>query len=369
MKTIISLIRLSILVALFQSCEKEINFNADLIEPKMVINGFIQQDSLISIRIGTSKAIPGVEKTNLWISDAIVKLFVDGEETEILSTYDIKDLFTNYNPYSPQDIKDFNQITKGYHSQITKAQAGKTYKLVVTHPNYRTVTCETSIPTPITIESIDTINKIDVSNVYSNSQLQFKTKFKDPSGEKNYYRLVYKKLTGTASNKYNQYADTSNMINVYIENIGSYIYSEDPILNPSDEDANDYLFGSPGNAYNIFTDNLIDGKEYEISFIDQNYGSPSFAPDTTIGEFKIFNIELQSITREAYLYMMSVNAHNFYNSDFFSEPVQVFTNIENGIGIFAGFSYSSKSISIGQYPKRGINYLFQNNNSSFYLYD
>jgi hypothetical protein len=361
MKNICQLILIITTIVLLHSCQKEIDFDTKLIEPKMVINGFLQQDSLISISIGTSKAIPGVEKPNVWIKDATVKLYVDGEEKETLSAYNI--IINTNNQYGDQ-----SKPTTGYRSNSIKAEMGKSYKLVVSHPNYKTVTCETSIPAPISILNIDTISKIDASNGYSNTKFQVKIRFKDTSGEKNYYRLVYKTISGNAGPKNNIPGDTAYVISVNNQTVGTYINSDDPIINPSD-DANELLFGSPTNTFNLFTDDLIDGKEYELSFFCENYDyNYIFSPNnlnTSIGAFFILDVELQSITREAYLYMRSVNAFNYYNDNFLSEPVQVYTNVENGLGIFAGFSANSKSISKGKYPMDGVEYKIQNNNGYF----
>jgi hypothetical protein len=361
MKIIYQLKLIVTAIVLFQSCQKEIEFDSKLIAPKMVINGFIQQDSLISITIGTSKTIAGVNKPNVWIDDATVKLFVDGEEKETLSTFNIADYSINfYNSNSPQTVGDSTHLIKCYRSQSIKAETGKTYKLVVSHPNYKTVTCETTIPQSVIIESIDTIYLNDSYDGYANYKLKIKIKFKDPSGEKNYYRLVYKRLVGYSYPKNYDPKDTTTMIVVSYEEIGTQIDSEDPIINPSEKDANDLLFGSSSNTFNIFTDDLIKGKEHELSFNDFNYAYNPSEIDTSINEFFMLNIDLQSITHEAYLYMKSVGASNYYSNDLFSEPIPIFTNIENGIGIFAGYSSSLISISKGKYPINGVKYQFDN---------
>jgi len=362
MKNIYQILLLFFIIAFSHSCQKEIEFDSKQIAPKMVINGFIQQDSLIAITIAASKAIVGVIKPTVWINDATVKLFVDGEEKETLSTFNIPDYTINYfDPSSYQPFGDSTNIIKCYRSLTTKAEPGKMYKLEVTHSNYKTTTCETSIPMPINILSIDTITKTEVTNGYTTNTFQLKIKFQDPPGEKNYYRLIYKSICGRAITKNNTQNDSSIVIAVNNLNVARYFTSDDPVINPSSEDANDFLFGSPSNNFNIFTDELIEGKEHELTIDDYSYVYESSNINTSIGEFFTLSVELQSITPEAYSYLKSVNASTYYNGDLFSEPVQVFTNIENGIGVFAGFSVRSKSISKGNYPIEGIEYQIQNN--------
>jgi len=350
------------ITVLFQSCEKEIEFSSETITPKLVVNGFIHQDSLISIVVGTTKLIPGVEKAFTWIDNATVKLFVDGIEKETLTTYDISYDTTNFN-YFP----DTTRAKKGYHTLTTQAETGKTYRLEISHPNYKTINCETTLPKTVVIESIDTITQlIDPKNSYSGTHLKVTLKFSDPSNEKNYYRLVYKSLLGVVNT-----TDTvsHHSIIVYNQNFGTDIDSEDPVLNPEQENANDLLLGTPNNTYNLFTGDYIDGKEYEMSFFISPYYMKSFRDiDTSNGEFLRLTIELQSISEDAYLYMKSVSASNYYNNDLFSEPVQVYTNIENGTGIFAGYSSDSKTIQKGEYPIAGINYQIQNQGFYYFYY-
>jgi hypothetical protein len=361
MKYIQSIATALTILALFTSCEKEIEFDEKLISPRLTINSFLEQDSLVTVNIASSKPIPGIATEFKWIDNATVKLFVDGEEKETLTVIDVKRTPYGYSSVNGDTTFFYNESepTKKYKTAQTKAEVGKTYKLEVTHPDFETVYGETTIPTPIPILSFDTATVITNQEWGGYENFQAKIKFKDPLGEKNYYRLVYSKFAGVSQSYGSSPNDGDSMIYLTNELRGTYINSSDKLLNPSEEDANDFLFGSAGNYYNLFTDELIDGKEYELSFtvdLMNNYYGGSFKQTKKKGEFMRLTITLQSITREAYLYMKSVHANKYYESDFFSEPVQVFTNIENGIGIFAGSSSSSVFISSGEYPVEGVKY-------------
>jgi len=370
MKHIQSIATLLAVFALITSCEKEIEFDEKLIAPKLVINSFIQQDSLITVNIASSKLIPGIKTDFKWIDNATVTLFVDGEEKEKLTVIDVERVPTGYSSVNGDTTFFYNESepTKRYSTTQAKVEVGKTYKLEVSHPDYETAYCETSIPTPIQILAFDTATVINKQEWGDNETFQAKIKFKDTPGEKNYYRLVYSKFTGVSQSYYSSPNDADSIIYLTNELRGTYINSSDKLLNPSEEDANDFLFGSAGNYYNLFTDELIDGKEYELSFavdLTNNYYGSSVQTKKK-GEFMRLTITLQSITREAYLYMKSTYANKYYESDFFSEPVQVFTNIENGIGIFAGTSSSSVLISRGEYPVEGVKY--QNETNTWHYY-
>ncbi len=52
------------------------------------------------------------------------------------------------------------------------------------------------------------------------------------------------------------------------------------------------------------------------------------------------------MNRSGYLYRRSIDDYENAQGDPFAEPVQVYSNIENGYGIFAGFSKSTYEISM-----------------------
>ena len=345
-------------IVLFSACEKEIEFDKKLVQPKLVVNSFITADSIIDVKISASKSIPGVNQDFVWPDDAIVKLYVNGVETETLKTYTI-----DYP--EPKEIMQYidtdSRPTVGYHTASTKAEAGKTYKLEVSQPDYETVTSETYIPQQVDILSYSSKEVREDRDGNSYKYQTFKIKFKDPEGEKNYYRLFIKNFSGTWTSNTKDENDSTGFILINNQEVNQ-VMSDDRLLNPDQEDANDFLFGSPVNAYNLFTDEFIDGKEYELEFsIGKDY-EYSFYPNgelkdsTKLGEFNWYTISLQSITKDAYLYMKASYAQHWYGDDFFSEPVQAYSNVENGVGIFAGYNSSSFMIKEGEYPVDGVIY-------------
>jgi len=49
-------------------------------------------------------------------------------------------------------------------------------------------------------------------------------------------------------------------------------------------------------------------------------------------------VELQAITPEFYRYLKSVELYRVTESDAFSEPIQIYSNVKNGWGIFGSLS-------------------------------
>lgn len=136
----------------------------------------------------------------------------------------------------------------------------------------------------------------------------------------------------------------------------SYFNSNDPIFSFETENANSYIFGSSWNQYGIFSDELINGKEYELNFYQSTGYSDEYEFRPELGEFRDYTIILQSITRDMFLYLKSIDLQEFNDDLPFTEPVPIYNNVENGLGIFGSYSSASIGIMYGEYPMEGITY-------------
>ena len=90
----------------------------------------------------------------------------------------------------------------------------------------------------------------------------------------------------------------------------SWFVSNAPLLNTSEEEG--IIDPYSGNEYNIFSDEIINGKDYELSF-ELNLGKE---PDASYNEFYHYNIQLQTISEEYYLYLQSYATHKMVDGDF-----------------------------------------------------
>ena len=87
-----------------------------------------------------------------------------------------------------------------------------------------------------------------------------------------------------------------------------------------------------------FSDDKIQGTEYELSFIlDKERMLRSFNDSTNIAF-----INFKTISKEYYTYVKTYDESQ-------NRQMDVFTNIENGYGIFAGFNESQDSIIFQRY--------------------
>jgi hypothetical protein len=185
---------------------------------------------------------------------------------------------------------------------------------------------------------IDTVTSIDE---YGNPMLSFKVKFTDPVDEKNYYLvkirntydfekwdenlIIYDTLyVGPDTTIINEVLG-GNVISLATENI--WFSSNDLIIE-------EYMWSTGV----IFSDEIINGENYSFSGKMNKW--------SLYGTENNVSFELRSLSPETFKYYKSVNQHYDTSGDPFAEPVIVFTNIENGIGIFGSSTAYKDSIII-----------------------
>jgi len=65
-----------------------------------------------------------------------------------------------------------------------------------------------------------------------------------------------------------------------------------------------------------------------------------------IEDRSVYYIRFYTVSKEFYQYYISLSKHLNAQDEFFMEPVQVYSNIKNGFGIFAGYSIDVDSVEI-----------------------
>jgi len=310
----------SFLLAIFtlNSCEKEIQFNGEITEPLIVVNSYITPDSIITAQLSESRFFLKSETTFNNIENADLSLFVNGTFLE-------KMLHTN----------------NGIYISTYKPGVGDTIRMEVQVLAKAEVSCQTTLESQTEIIKVDTTSSpasdgdqtsgilYPDNSMYSSSNrtLKFSLKFSDKAAEQNFYRLV----VTTRTYFVNDYHD-------------DYYFSFDDIVSGN---SNENSIGPPtslsSNTYNIFSDDLFNGKQYSLKFSIIEYNDYYGEGQTNIK--KEVYINLQSINKDYYLYLKSRDA-NENSDDFFSEPIQIFSNVEGGIGILGSYTSSIKKIDL-----------------------
>lgn len=285
------------------SCEKEIEYQGEGKAPLLVLDGILENGSVPMVNVSRSVFfLSNSSISDASISDAEVKLTnVDAGTEYILSS-------SGNGDYLGTD--DILPSTR--------------YRIEVSHPDYETISSEI-----VTVKDI-VLSGIDSSSVGEDYEKRYfvDLEFNDAQ-EANFYAVQLSAESETT------YFD-SNMSVIYIDTtwMEPYTSSSDPSI--------DFRF----NQFTFFNDVVFNGstKFFQLDF-SQYYidggntavgGWSSEQSTTVIGYQGI----LKSLSEDTYKYFKSVQNNEANTPSPFSDPVNVHTNVKNGLGIFGSISTS-----------------------------
>lgn len=317
------------------SCETTIDYKGKEAEPKTVVYAVLNPDSLISVSVAESHSVFLTDYQPRQITDAVVKVYRDGVLLETL-VYTAPGTLPDYAPENPLSL---------YVSAANKPEFGKTYRIEVEVPGLPKVYGETVLPVPVAVAITDTSSS---SIGYGQRELVVRMRFRDPAGVKNYYRFTASGVMGYYYGDKSMPYDPSFPVNIQRQDL-SYGAVSDPLISPQQED--DIFDMYLQNVFSLFLDELIPGKEYSLKV---TYAG--MYPNTDYYEFLRAALRLNSLTRDLYLHLQSYSAYNQSRDNFLAEPVPVYTNVVNGLGVIGAMSASTDSLKIGEYPVEGVNY-------------
>ena len=316
-----------LLTVFIVSCETEIEFNGKETAPSMVINSILNPDSAVKVHITKSKFFLDLDGPFDPITNATVQLYANDKLIEAL-----------------------NSTGNGYYTGTYKPFPGDIIKIIARNNEFDNVYSSTEIPVTASITSVDTTStttktspliysgsyndegylNTDTVGTISEKKIKFTINIADRANYKNFYRLKV---------KHRSYYDNGT----YSEH-NTYFNSEDLVFGSTSETE---LFEEENtNYYHEFNDNLFDGKTYGLTFsistFQYNYFPGKEPKDdpwspTTIKQEILINIESIS---PAYYYYLNSRAKNNAYIEIFSEPVQIYNNIVNGIGILGAYNTS-----------------------------
>jgi hypothetical protein len=281
-------------LALF-SCEKIIDINIPDKKRKIVVNGLISTNKKVSVNLSKSLSVL--------------------ENDELI-------------PFAAGDVNLFNGNTligklqedsAGYYSLPGfNPLVGQIYRLTASGNGLSPIEASATMPELVSVTSVDTATLMDE---WGNSELRLKVKFKDPADVHNIYGIgidvTYKEF------------DYSTMMFT-----GRKLSHSAYLSGNSDQFLTDESTNFEGKLY--FEDLLFNGLSKSVEFGVYDY---AFYESDTVW----LDVKMEQIDPSFYLYVRSCNAYSEAGGNPFAEPVQVFTNVKGGYGIFAGSSSSSYS--------------------------
>lgn len=225
---------------------------------------------------------------------------------------------------------NLNYIGQGFYVSKQKPQPEVNYLLKIFVPGFDTLVASSYIPQKVNLLKVTqqdfaipdntTIFEDDLHLPFS--RLSFM--FKDPEDEKNYYEIqIYLKF----------YDNIFNDVR---------LYSLDPWIT-----AEDILDYEP--RILVFSDSLFNGDTVTVNVLYKPNSIMYDGYEYTYGSYLIL-YRFRTISRQMYLYKKSLIRH-LYNQqtdyiEAFGDPVQLYSNIINGYGIFAGYTQVEDTIRV-----------------------
>ncbi len=260
---------------------EEVEIDQQEFSPKLVLYGAITEDSLISVKVSESKYI--TDTSSCFLPDATVKLYEEN----------------NY-------LEDLQYDSAGIFKSNVVAKQGTKYTIEVQYPDLETIRAETQIPPKPVINEISFQYSYGTMS-YGEPASKLVVSVQDIPNQENYYLLSFK------------------------ERNNNFVFSEP--LNPINLSEKKMIL------YYVFSDKLFENSTADLSFAIQQ----SF--EDTI----IYNVVLQTVTKDYYLYNNSLLDYGISSQDnyfdFNTEYPQLYSNVENGYGIFYGYNQTEDSLT------------------------
>lgn len=330
MKIFFSILALSLILV---SCERDVEFNGEVTNPLIAVNSFVTPDSTVTAYISMSRFFLKDSIAYRNVNNADVNLWINGVFKEKLNL-------------------DSIGIYKGYYKPTLSDQ----FKLTVDVPQMKQVSASSSFTRAPLILSIDTQKVLiskeillyssgDTQVVKNNYKVNYKLKFTDNGNQKNFYRLIVKKVSYQGVwNRYTNKVDT--VIDNGLPQHSDFNFTDvvsgnttDPLADGSTSPVA-MLLSNANNMYHVFSDDIFNGKPYSLQFstnITKNIKNIDYSSLSDI-KHEVY-IGLQCISYDYYLYLKTRGAS--YAANYFSEPVKVHNNIDGGVGVLGSYTTSN----------------------------
>ena len=306
----VKILSIVLLMAGLTACEKEILFTDIAPEPLLVINGIQHVGEPARICVEKSSFYAEVEK-DFRVKDVHADLYVNGVFKETLQIRDSIVLETSW----ISDENGFGQEVElpifafNYCEGTYILCEGDELRFEVSSSEFeKTAIAETTMPSMPNVISFDTVRIANNNDGYGGQTIYFSLVIEDPAG-KDYYNLFPKYgLEGFATTD-PVFADFMNIVHVEDLFGGGNYYANGP--------------------YNMFNDAYFDGKQYTVS-LEMSVYTDSYA------FYEPYTLEVTKADYNLYQFKKSYAAQQYNDNGLmglFTEPTQVYSNVQNGVGV------------------------------------
>lgn len=304
---------LFLIIFLCFACTKEIPFPEIEDNPIVVVNSLFNPESELLVQLSESCHVQDINCELLNLEEAEVHLL--DQNGTVLSTLD----YIGEGIYSPADYAIEPNVE--YHIEVDPNKA-----------NLSKVSSKTKVPKAIASRLIG----FEEGTIDGQLAWGFDIEIDDDPDVENYYVI-----DGTFDLNGVPHGDFESELNGYIEPHFRH-YSDDP------------------NTENKTLAIGFDFTSYALKSVylpDENFNGQKYTTRVGISDEDLFvnslidvkaNLSVKSVSKEMYDYLVSLEELRLRTIDPFAEPLQVYSNIENGLGIFAGYTMQEHTVELPQ---------------------
>ncbi len=287
-------------------CEKIVEFDVDEVTPYVVAISRPEADSAVNINLSYSRFFLDGHPFRK-ITGADLRLYANGSQVNLLSS------------------------DEGHYLFDCRPQAGDTIAFHLYVPGYQMVQAGTRIPAEPDFEVVETIYDTFTK------VCQVKVRLNDPAG-RNYYGISF---DGWVKDEYMPTPDTMPRPYSMQFSTSDIVFTDATSIDYMLDQGETTVYGS----YLRFSDALFNGSSHTMVF----YLYFSYRNDYLLDpEYPVY-VRMTSLSYDRYRYENTIDKYNEEYS-FLSEPTQIHTNVQGGIGIFA--ASNAKKIELKPVIKR-----------------
>ena len=272
---------------------------------KIVVSGYLSpQDTMLAIRVTRTQTVVGdslnLLETGIIVPNAKVTLS-EGDRSIVLPFYKV-------NP--PADS------AYSIDARLLPIVAGHTYKLTVETPAGQRLSSTCTIPQAVLPKSILFDSLTQTQSRATIQRHYVRTRWQDPAGQTNYYQVAgifrYSSITNFRDEKYSSL---------------------------SFDDDNRGLFSDAGVDGTI----MVSGRAYLTSVASATNVSTSFSNQYSTASV---TVNLMSVEPTYYRFQEAIIRQRRARNNPFAEPVLIPSNIQGGLGCFAGYNNATLTMTL-----------------------
>ena len=310
------------------SCEKQIEFNGEQTDPKLVINSIVGTDEPVKAYISKSYFFLDYDENTQAPDDLVASLYVNGNHIGELTpsadtiwhNYEMNDyrlIPYRFNDYRPQegDIVQIKASANGYDD--VEGTTSALPKFVDCPMEVEVTEWHTSHPYYYNDEIQDYVPDTTILEISGTMDLTFTVTDPNP-GKTDYFRLIKSRSSDMWMGQNRRYISFD-----YDDPIFEPVMTENDFIDASDLDTR---------PEGVFTDKLFDGGSYRIKV---NLYYSCRLPEDFDPDFYKVSFMVEHLSKEYYNYLNTCNQGDDY-LQILSEPIHTYSNVTNGYGIVGG---------------------------------